>query len=101
LGKTGRKNTPFSRGFCDFGNFPVFSIFLWTFPGGEPILTPDVRSKKHKNKKDTTMTLTIEKTGRRYYLLGNTYPVKDTIRDAVCRLGVSRFSRRSHRPAEG
>lgn len=30
-------------------------------------------------------TLTIEKAGRRYYVLGNTYPMRDQIRAAGCR----------------
>jgi len=31
------------------------------------------------------MTLTIEKTGRRYYIVGNTYAIKDQLRDAGCK----------------
>ena len=31
------------------------------------------------------MTITIESRGRRHYLIGNTYPIKDTIRSAGCK----------------
>lgn len=36
------------------------------------------------------MTLTVEKTGRRFYIVGNTYPIKDEIKSAGCKWDAER-----------
>ncbi len=36
------------------------------------------------------MTITIEKTGRRYYLIGNTFAIKNQLRDAGCKWDAER-----------